>query len=104
LSMRMFGIKGVGVLLFLFITGSTVILAQNENILNGPKPLPGGKIAQIEEVYVELVFHPNDTSYIYLFDSDSKPLNSIKMIATRERSKSMPPEKIYVATYCLSRR
>jgi len=64
-------------MLFLCTLQAAFILAQNENVMNGPKPLPGGKISFSNNYYVELVFGVNDTSHVYLFDSESKPFSNI---------------------------
>jgi hypothetical protein len=61
----------------LCILPGAFISAQNENILNGPKALPNGKIVFSSNYYIEFVFHVNDTSHVYLFDSNSKPLSNI---------------------------
>jgi hypothetical protein len=69
--------KRAYVLLALSVASIPLLSAQNENILKGPELLPGGKIDRVKGVYVEFVFTPNDTSHIYLFDSETKPLNNI---------------------------
>lgn len=70
------------ILSLFLIVGSTLISvscisAQNENVLNGPKPLPGGKIGSAKDYFIELVFQSNDTSHVYLFDKNAKPVSPI---------------------------
>ena len=54
--------------------------AQNENTMNGPVALKGGMVSRAGNYYIELLFKPNDTTLVYLFDENSKSLSNIAVI------------------------
>ncbi len=62
------------------IPNDDAIKKQNENTLNGPIALPGGIVSKTDKYYIEFVFAPHDTSHVYLFDENAKPVSNIAIL------------------------